>query len=62
MLLAASLAGALSCPQLLDDGFDTVKLSHSDAGASCLEDTCPLARLYETGGGSRDASGGCGRL
>jgi len=56
LLLTAPLAAVLGCPQLLDDSFDTVNVSHSDAGASCAEAPCPWA-LYE-GGGSPGGAGG----
>lgn len=47
-MLLAHVAGLLGCPQLLDDGFDTVRLS-SDAG---------LGGMTLTGGGGTAGSAG----
>jgi hypothetical protein len=51
-LLLASAAGAFGCPQLLDDGFETRRLSDPDGGPLCLEAGCGLPRSGGSGGDS----------
>jgi hypothetical protein len=58
-----SVVGALGCPQLLDDGFETRYLSDPDAGPLCLAGDCGLPRSGAAGaspGGSAGASGAGG--